>query len=348
MAWAANLRRAGRAVEIVTMRGDRDGLPARRAAELGVPRSTLGAHRMASPRALTRLVVRLRGMPSVIVHAQDRDATIFGAVACMLARVPFVVTRHVLDEAAIGTRERLKRSVLSWALRRADAVVAVSSAVRDRVLADDHVQADRAHVVVNAFDPAGFVPGAVADARIELGWPDVPTVGMVGVMRPGKGHAAVVEVARRTRRGVRFVLAGDGELRAAIEASAVEAASAGGAEIDLLGQRDDVPLVMRACEVVVLPSDAEALPTVLIEAALMARPVVAMDVGGVGEIVVDGETGLLVPHGDVVAMAGAVERLLADAPLRAAMGARARERALRIFANDVQLDRLTELYEGSI
>ena len=329
------------------MRSDRDGLPARLTAELGVPRSSLGAHRMASPRALARLVVRLRGMPSVIVHAQDRDATIFGAVACMLARVPLVVTRHVLDEAAVGNRERVKRSVLSWALRRADAVVAVSSAVRDRVVADDRVRADRAHVVVNSFDPAGFVPGATTDARAELGWPDLPTVGMVGVMRPGKGHAAVVDVALRTRRGVRFVLAGDGELRAAIEALAMTATAAG-ATVDLLGQRDDVPLVMRACDVVVLPSDAEALPTVLIEAALMARPVVAMDVGGVGEIVVDGETGLLVPHGDVGAMAAAVERLLDDAPLRATMGALARERALRVFSSDVQLDRLTELYEGSI
>ena len=339
MASAARLRATGYGATIATMRDDRDGLPARRAAALGVPRRSLGAPRLVSPLALVRFARSLRADGVRVVHAQDRDGAVFGSLACALARVPLVVSRHVLDEPPAGGRERLKRRLLSRALRRAEIVVAVSSAVRERLVADDGVQPARVRVLVNGVDPAGFEVLGTAVARERLGWPDVPTVGMVGVMRPGKGHAAAIEVARlvQQRTAARFVFAGDGELRDSLERSADGA-------VTFLGQRADVPLVMSGCDVVILPSDAEALPTVLIEAALVGRPVVASGVGGVPEIVVDGTTGRVTAAGDVVAMADAVVDLLADPAERTRLGVAARERAERVFDPAVQTAALAELY----
>jgi glycosyltransferase involved in cell wall biosynthesis len=339
VASAARLRATGYGAVVVTMRDDRDGLPARRAAALGVPRRNLGARRLVSPVAVVRFARSLRADGVRVVHAQDRDGAIFGAAACALAGVPLVVTRHVLDEPPSNGRERMKRALLSRALRRAETVVAVSGAVRDRVIADDGVQPARVRVVVNGVDSSGVEVLDAATARARLGWPQVPTVGMIGVMRPGKGHAAAIEVARLVRERVdaRFVFAGDGELRAALERTA-------DGVVDVLGHRDDVPLVMSACDVVILPSDAEALPTVLIEAAAAGRAVVAFDVGGVPEIVVDDETGMVTPAGDVTTMADAVFRLLADSGARARMGAAARERAVRVFDPAAHTRALVELY----
>lgn len=289
--------------------------------------------------ALARFARSLRSDGVRVVHAQDRDGAVFGALACALARVPLVVSRHVLDEAPTSGRERVKRRLLSRALRRADVVLAVSGAVRDRLVADDGVQPARVSVLVNGVDASGAeVLDAVA-ARARLGWQELPTVGMIGVMRPGKGHAAAIEVARlvQQRTNARFVFAGDGELRDALERNAAGA-------VDLLGHRDDVSSVMSACDVVILPSDAEALPTVLIEAALVARPTVSFDVGGVREIVVHDETGLVTPAGDVGLMADAVCRLLADAGVRRRMGDAARERALNVFDPAAHTAALLDVY----
>jgi glycosyltransferase involved in cell wall biosynthesis len=114
--------------------------------------------------------------------------------------------------------------------------------------------------------------------------------------------------------------------------------------VRFLGPRDDMPDLMAACDVVVLPSRAEALPTALMEAAAAGRPVVATRVGGVPEVVEDGRTGLLVPAGDPHALARALASVLADPVRAAALGDAARALARQRFGIDRQVERTIELW----
>ena len=114
------------------------------------------------------------------------------------------------------------------------------------------------------------------------------------------------------------------------------------------GYRADVPRLLRASSLAVLPTRTEALPTTLIEAAACGLPVVATDVGGVPEVVSHGETGLLVPPGDPTALGDAIARLLADPARRAAMGAAARRTAVERFDMRVWAARLRAVYERAL
>jgi len=112
-----------------------------------------------------------------------------------------------------------------------------------------------------------------------------------------------------------------------------------GERLRLLGMREDVPALLAAADIFVLASRFEGLPMAVIEAMLSALPVVACDIRGPAEQVVAGETGLLVPHGDVPALALALRRLSADATLRARMGAAGRMRAMQCYDEAAVLTR---------
>lgn len=334
------LRRQGHEARLATMRSDRDGVPAELARRAGIPRDHLGAARIVSPMAILRAAYRFHRARPCLVHAQDRDAALFGFAAARLARVPVVITRHVLDDAESGRAARAKRALLTRVLRRADRVVAVSGAVAGVLRSTDRVAPAKVTVVPNGLDPALFHPGDAADARARLGWPDATTVTMVAALRPGKGHDVFLAAARHVRDidpSVRFVAIGDGELRAALEQAAAGCA-------EFLGARGDIPEVLDGSDIVVLPSEAEALPTVLIEAAFAGRPAVATRVGGVPEVVDEGVSGLLVERADAAAFADAILRLVRSPAERARMGSAAQARAASEFTRSRQVDRMIAVY----
>ena len=142
--------------------------------------------------------------------------------------------------------------------------------------------------------------------------------------------ALVAALARLPAGAFRAVLVGGGPKHAAV-AAAIRGAGLDGV-VDLVGDRDDVPAALAAADLFVLASRSEGLPMSVLEAMAAGLPVVASAVGGVAEAVADGETGLLVAPGDVDALAGAIERLLADGTLRRAMGSAGRARAAEHFA----------------
>jgi glycosyltransferase involved in cell wall biosynthesis len=184
-----------------------------------------------------------------------------------------------------------------------------------------------------------------ADARRSLGFPpDVTIVGIVGRLVPIKNHALFFEAARAVldeHPDTLFVVAGDGELRARLEA---DAASELGGHVRFTGWVLSLPRLYAALDVVVLTSLNEGTPFSLIEAAAAGRPVVATDVGGVADAVVDGKTGIIVPSNDPQALARAISRLLADPALTAKMGEAGRQRATTAFSAPVMADRIAGVY----
>jgi glycosyltransferase involved in cell wall biosynthesis len=331
-------------VALCTLTGRGDGPLAGEYARTGLARFDIGASRLADPAAVGRLVRLLRAGRVDVVHAHDQDGIVMGAVAGALTRVPVVMSRHVIVEPSGDRRQSARARLAIAAFRfRAARVIAVSAAVRES-LAAAHVDPSSVTVVHNGVDARPFdaAPGR-ARARALLGADgDVTLVLVPAVLRPGKGHDVMLRATAALRErapGLRVLLAGDGPSRGAIERAA-----AGVPSVRLLGHRDDIPLLMAAADIVALPSLHEGLPTVLIEAALAGRPVVASDVGGAGEIVRTGITGLLVPPGDHAALATAIATL-ADDPARAeAMGAAARVDAATRFSLDRQAREMRAVY----
>jgi L-malate glycosyltransferase len=114
--------------------------------------------------------------------------------------------------------------------------------------------------------------------------------------------------------------------------------------VQFLGERTDLPSVLRGADLFLLPSETESFGLAALEAMSCGVPVIASRVGGVPEVVIDGETGLLAPVGDIPAMATHVVRLLADAPLRTRMGADGRKRAEAVFPLEATVGKYEALY----
>ena len=319
-------------------------------AAAGVRRYNLKARRLADPFALARLLRLLRRERIGLIHAHGQDASILAACARGLTRIPLVITRHVLDEPADTWRRRLRAAAAFWAIRHADAVVAVSAATADYLAAHGRIARRRIQVIPNGIDLERF-GGAGHDARrtkarVTLGLtPEDPVVLVPAVLRRGKGHETLIEALPALRArvpGVRVLFAGGGELEPALRALAEPHRET----IMMLGPREDIPALLAACDLVVLPSYTEALPTALLEAAAAGRPAVATRVGGTSEVIQDNRTGLLVPAGDVAGLVTAITALLRDPQRAHAFGQAARRLARERFALGLQFDRTIALWSA--
>ena len=167
-----------------------------------------------------------------------------------------------------------------------------------------------------------------------------------------KGVGEFVRASKRIVEegsSVRFALAGapDPGNPSSIASSRIEKWTRDG-DVEWWGFQSDMPSVFAEAHIVVLPSYFEGTPTVLLEAAASARPVVATDIHGIRDVVTDGETGLLVPVGDVAALQEAMAKLIADASLRRKMGRKAREVAEQRFGQDKINARTIEVYEKAL
>lgn len=173
----------------------------------------------------------------------------------------------------------------------------------------------------------------------------------VARLSPEKGHLVLLDaVAILHRRGIdaQCTLIGDGPHRTTIESHARRLGIAHLVRLTGALAFDRVAEAFRAADVVVLASFSEGVPVVLMEALAVGRPVVATNVGGVGELVIHGETGLLVPPADADALARAIERIASDPAVAAAMAARGREHLKREFSAARSAERLARLFHGAL
>jgi glycosyltransferase involved in cell wall biosynthesis len=286
--------------------------------------------------ALARLVAILKLERPSIVHTHSSKAGILGRLAARLAGVPVVV--HSIHGFGFNDRQPAALRALLIALERAAArvtthFVAVSRAnleagVARGLFPRERVTLIRSGVPIAEFERAAR-DGTRRDGgglRAEIGVPQgAPLIGMIACLKPQKSPLTFVEVAARVAADhpeARFVLAGDGELRAPVLARAEALGLAG--RFHLLGWRRDVPRVMAALDVLILTSLWEGLPRVLPEAMAAGVPVVATRVDGTADILTDGVTGLSCAPGDVEGLASRVGRLIGDPGLRRTLAHRAR------------------------
>jgi glycosyltransferase involved in cell wall biosynthesis len=298
-----------------------------------------------------RLLRRLR--PAVL-HTHAAKAGAIGRSAARVTRVPVVVHTfhgHVLRGYFEPRVEQVFRRLEQQLARHTDCIVAVSDEVREDLIELRIAPAGKIRTIRVGLDLGALaVPPAIAAAdraavRAELGIGEGDrVVAFAGRLEPIKrADRFLAAAAQVATPDARFLVIGDGSQRPALEASGDAAALAG--RVVFAGFRDDIGRVLHAADVVVLTSDAEGTPVSLIEAGACGLPVVSTDVGGVGSVVADGGTGLIVPR-DPAAIAAAVDRILGDPALATAMGRAGRTRVLGRFGIDRLARSHADLYDS--
>jgi glycogen(starch) synthase len=337
------LRKRGHDFLVVTGHGpvelpdvdDYNGIPVHRFAFL----ETLAARNLLNVLEIRRRVVELkRAFSPDVVHVKMTSVaptTLFHLESAGPPNAPMLVTLQGAVNPAAGQAE----TVHGRLLRRADWVTAVSSAT----LAGAHALvpeiAERSSVIYNCLDMSALSPSPHPR--------QYPTVLCVGRLTAEKGFdvavAAFASIARAAP-AARMIVAGDGPERGELERIVARLGLT--ARVQFLGwvAPERIPDLMNTASVVVVPSREEAFGIVALEAAAMARPVIATRVGGLPEVVEDRRTGLLVDSDDVEALGRSIARLLADPEAAAEMGRAARQRALRDFTLERAADAYLELY----
>jgi glycosyltransferase involved in cell wall biosynthesis len=276
---------------------------------------------------LLELVRLVREVRPHVVHVNSSKAGLLGRLAAWIAGVPIrVYTVHGWAfSASSGPSAIVYRRAERLAARLTTRTVCVSEGERAAGLAARTCGERTTVVIRNGIDAAGRPVAHPGTNPVRL-----VTVGRL--QAPKDPLTFIRALGRMTERHWTATLVGDGVDRPSVE-SEVRRLGLGEA-VALPGTRDDVIEILAASQVFVLSSRSEALPVSILEAMAAGLPIVASRVGGVAELVVEGETGLLVPPGRPDVLAGAIERLIDDPGLRERMGAAARVRVEAEFAVD--------------
>lgn len=285
--------------------------------------------------ALRRVIASER--PDIVNTHSGRDTLLAMLAARSLWNRPRLLrTRHLI----------LPPTHLSTYTWLPDHVVTVSEAVRADLLRRG-VPAGHVTAVPSAVDLARFDPARVQSRlREELGLsPDALLVGTVAILRNRKGHRDLLDAIPRVlaeASEVHFVIAGDGPQEANLRRIIAERGLR--ARVHLLGLRRDVPEVLAALDIFVLPTHQEALGTAFLEAQAMGVPVIGTRVGGVPETVDEGRTGLLVPPHAPEALAAAILDLIKNVERRRAMATAARAWVSQRFGIEAMADGMEHVY----
>lgn len=300
----------------------------------------------------TRVLRRLiRCGAADVIHVHNGRTALAAALAVRLANAGrCVMTQHFLNPAH-STRRGLKgwvsQRVHGWLNRSVDHFVAISEAVRQNMFARGDATARRVTVVPNGIalpDPATLPPAQ--QMRRELRVPaDAPMVVCAARLEPEKRVDCLIEamsLVRNSHPTAVCVVAGDGSCRRALEQQLSQKGLGGSCR--LVGFRADVLSIIAAGDLFVLPSLAEPFGLVLLEAMALKKPVVATDAGGPREIVINGETGFLVPPSDAGSLAGAIGRLLDDPSARREMGESGYDRFCRCYTSKRMAEATAAVY----
>lgn len=278
-----------------------------------------------------------------VLHSHKFGSNAWASVIGTAARVPALVAHeHSWSYEGDALRRFVDHQLVG---RAADAVIAVSTADRRRMIEIEGIPAGKIHLM-----PCGIPRRegrAPTDLRSELKISDqAPVIGSVGGLRPEKAFEVLIDAAGRLRNEfpeLTVLIAGGGPERAALEAAIADAKLEN--TVRLLGFRADTPNVIATLDVAVCCSDREGSPLAVLEYMQTGRPVVATAVGGIPDMISDEEEGLLVPPRDAAALAVAVGGLLRDRERARALGERARERQRQDFDIAVNVSELEGLYE---
>lgn len=308
---------------------------AQRARRLGIPTRCFSQHFELSPLAMLRMARILGWERPDVIHFNNPHPILTGGLAAWWSGIPAQVCSRRVN---FPLRWRLSAYKYNWLL---DRILTVSVSIR-QTLMQGGVRPDLITVIYEGVD-VDWIDRLQPLAPLTEG--NGLRVGTVAHLSAEKGHHTLLEAAARL--AARFpqtcyVLAGEGRLEAELKRKAQ--ALGIGKQVIFTGFHSDTEALMKQFDLFCLPSLSEGLSSAILAAMASGLPVVATNVGGIAELVVDGETGFLVPPGDPAALAQALARLLSSAPRRRHMGEKGRRRVESRFTLERKLDETERLY----
>jgi L-malate glycosyltransferase len=303
-------------------------------------------------RQLMRLRDFLASNEINIMHNYHMIGNSMGVLAGLLARVPVILTsRRDMGGNQIGIYPlplRILQAAFSYC---SDAIVTNAQAIKQAVTAREGHWPEKIKVIPNGIDLERFTidRSSRLATRRELGISeDAPVIGIVAEIKPVKGHSYLFQAARKLIEfmpHLRLFIIGDSSNKTYRRGIEAEVERLGLREhVIFLGRSLEVPRLLAALDVSVLPSLSEGISNSILESMAAGVPVVATDVGGNPEIVINEETGLLVPAADPDALAGAIERLLLAPELAARLATAARDMVENSYSNQRMVASFQDLY----
>jgi glycosyltransferase involved in cell wall biosynthesis len=286
----------------------------------------------------------IKDLKPEIVHAHDPHAVALGSLALSLGgfgqSAVLIASRRVAFH--------LKGHAFSrWKYHQVDCFIAASEAIRDTLIGDG-IDPAQVVTVYEGIDLDRVHAEPAANIHAELWLPThAPIVGAAAALTQEKGHKYLIDAAAlvvRENPDARFVILGEGELRPALERQVKELRLE--KHVLLPGFRADILSFIKSFDLFVMSSLFEGLGTSLLDAMALSRATVASDTGGIPEVVVNGQTGLLVPPRDHRALADAISSLLKDPDRRHRMGHAGLERVKRLFSAEVMVEKTLDVYRA--
>jgi glycosyltransferase involved in cell wall biosynthesis len=304
------------------------------------------------PLGMRKLAQWLEKTKVDLVHSHySRDLWTIAPALRWGRRVPLVFTKH------IGTQKPKQDWLHRWIYRHVDQFVAISEVIRQNLIATHPLAAEQVSVVHHGVDLEQFAPDRIdrMAVRRELGYePEHLVLGIIGRLHVSKGYLEFLEMARRLTTEAphaRFLLIGEASRGESGEAQMILGKIRQWRlekVVRWVGFRRDIPRLLAAMDIFVFPSHAEAFGIALIEAMAMAKPVVSSNCDGVLDIVLDGQTGLMVPPRHVEALTQAVLSLARNPAQRLELGRRARAHVLKFFALERMLNAIESIYHKAL
>ena len=317
----------------VAFAGPRYSWLAQRFRAAGLPCYQLPMHGFFDPWSVLKLAWVVRQFEADLIHGHLTRGAFYAGLGGRLAGVPVVATAHSTNAGKH--------------FGRADRIIAVSQAVAGFLVTQGYEPGRISVVHHGVADPLRVPPQPLLRAALAL--PAGALVcGIVARQVRAKGQDLAIDALAQCPDLVHLVLIGDDSTPWGQAMRARAAASGVAARVWFLGFRDDAPQWMRELDMLLAPSRREALSLTLAEAAAVGLPVIAARVGGIPEVVADGESGLLVGAEDAAALGAAMVRLAADPGLRARLGAQGRARYLRKFSLETMVDGTEAVYRQVI
>jgi glycosyltransferase involved in cell wall biosynthesis len=284
-----------------------------------------------------------------IVHCQFHKPTVYGALAAYITGKNLKIISHV---RALNRTRSFQRKLLNGILfRRISRIIAVSNAVRDDIVRTNFMSSpDKVVTIYNGIDVQAFMDSCPTreEARTQLGLTDKDAFvyGTVGRLVETKGQEVLLKAFARIYKKYPkswLIITGEGRLESELRALSAELNIH--ERVLFLGYSSEVPKVLKAYDVFVLPSIAEGLPGALLEAMATGIPVIASRVGGVPEILNDPSLGIVVSSASVDELASAMERLCGmDEKIRNMIGEALRERVLEEFTKEKMISAISREY----
>ena len=319
--------------------------------KIGIPVDMVYVPYLRHPANLPRLFRYLARHRPDLIHTQLEFSNTLGSLAGKVLGIPLVSTLHTLEMPVKGTSEFWRLQLMWGSLRYfCDRIIAVSEITRIHSILHGKLPEKKVVTIYNGIDLSSFKAWnreTIAIKRNSLHIPtDASVLVTVAVLREMKGIQFLIKampVLLEKVPNLYYLIVGEGEygvtLRRLVNDLGLEK------NVIFAGYRDDIPEMLALSDIFVLPTLADALPTVLIEAMATQLPIVASNVGGVPEIIKNGENGLLTPPANPMKLAEACLKLIQDKDRTKAMGAWGLKIAKERFDIRNQAERLSSLYQ---